>query len=485
MKKYVKPVWNNKTEISDKMVKWFEGRGITQPTLKRMKISEGLEWMPQTQKEVNTIQFPYIRDGEIVNVKFRDAKKNFKLVKDAEKIWYNYDNMNSVVVIVEGEMDVLSFVEAGVGSCISVPNGANNFNFGTLNPDKVIIAVDNDEPGSKLKAELIRRFGAEICSVIDWGEFKDANEFLVKRGKMALSAMINKAKDVPVSGVMTADMFYPELVDLYQNGLRPGKKTRHNKLNELITFETARLMTVTGIPGCGKSEFVDELLVQLSTLHGWRAGFFSPENFPIQLHISKLIAKLAGTWMDRLSIEELDKFSEMVRDSFYWVMPDDEYHLDVILEKARYLIRKYGIKIFVIDPWNMLEYTAPNNLTETQYISKCLTQISNFARQNNILMIIVAHPKKMEKNSDGFWDVPNLYSINGSAHFFNKTDYGVTVFRTESDDVEIHVQKVKFRHLGQKGYVTMKNSKFSGRYYEIGSVDYELNQPFKQKEIDF
>ena len=36
---YVKPEWSNNTELSDKLVKWFASRKITQKTLIRNKIT--------------------------------------------------------------------------------------------------------------------------------------------------------------------------------------------------------------------------------------------------------------------------------------------------------------------------------------------------------------------------------------------------------------------------------------------------------------
>src|ERR1035437_4851561 len=116
IKPYVKPEWKNNTELSDKVTKWFEGRGISQFTLRMMKITEGTEWMPQTKKPENTIQFNYFRNGELINIKYRDGAKNFKLVKDAERIFYNLDSchISKDIIIVEGEIDCLSFVEVGL-----------------------------------------------------------------------------------------------------------------------------------------------------------------------------------------------------------------------------------------------------------------------------------------------------------------------------------------------------------------------------------
>ena len=75
--------------------------------------------MPQTGKTENVIKFNYFMGDQLINVKYRDGRKNFKLYKGAEKVFYN---INSIIgyeycVIVEGEMDVLALHEAGYYKC--------------------------------------------------------------------------------------------------------------------------------------------------------------------------------------------------------------------------------------------------------------------------------------------------------------------------------------------------------------------------------
>jgi len=200
---YVKPEWVNNTNLTDNVIKWFEGRGISQPTLQQLKVSEGVEWMPQTGKNENTIQFNYFINDELINIKYRDGRKNFKLVKDAEKVFYNLDSIvnNDTCVIVEGEMDVLAYVEAGVHNVVSVPNGAtlNRLNLDYLdncieyfeNKSKIILALDQDEPGQNLQAEFIRRFGAEVCYTASFNTHKDANDFLIDMGPSMLRRTID------------------------------------------------------------------------------------------------------------------------------------------------------------------------------------------------------------------------------------------------------------------------------------------------------
>ena len=196
---YVRPQTPDQfNEVSTNVETWFGTRGISKQTLSDLQVTEGSEWMPQTTKNENTIQFNYFMGDQLINIKYRDGRKNFKLYKGAEKVFYN---INSVVgydwcVVVEGEMDVLALHEAGVKNAISVPNGAtlnsNNLDYLDNCIDylddkvKIVLAVDADEAGQALRQEFIRRLGAEVCFLVDFNGQKDANEYLVENGAAAL-----------------------------------------------------------------------------------------------------------------------------------------------------------------------------------------------------------------------------------------------------------------------------------------------------------
>lgn len=104
-------------------------------------------------------------------------------------------------------------------------------------------------------------------------------------------------------------------------------------------------------------------------------------------------------------------------------------------------------------------------MNETNYISQTLDKFTNFAQKYDVLFFLVAHPRKMSKDASGQFEVPTLYDINGSANFYNKTDYGITVQRNkEAGTVGVYVQKVKFKHLGETGNATFKYNINNGRY---------------------
>ena len=272
-KVYTKPEWHNNVLISDRAVKWFEDRGISQRTLIKMRISEGSEWMPQTSKVENTIQFNYFINNELINIKYRDGRKNFKLVKGAEKVFYNIDSTvgHDYVVIVEGEMDALSFVDAKIDSVVSVPNGAtlNRLNLDYLDncieyfddKSKIIIAVDQDEAGQNLQQELIRRFGAEVCYTINFNDCKDANEYMLRYGDTMLKRLVDTASPVPLENVVTLKDVNDELQEFIHEGFKPGYQVGLNNFDSIFSTYTGQFITVTGVPSSGKSDFVDRMVV--------------------------------------------------------------------------------------------------------------------------------------------------------------------------------------------------------------------------------
>lgn len=480
-KVYAKPKPRVTPPLEPRALKWFkEVRGISEKTLVDMKITEGPEWMPQKNGIANTVQFNYYKNGELVNTKFRTGDKCFKFTKDCEILPYNIDNIKDekTCIITEGEMDTLSFWEIGHHNCVSVPAGGSNTAFDWLddymddyfaNKETIYIASDTDNVGVHLKNELIRRFGPERCKVLDYGkDCKDANEALTKHGRDFLESCLKNAKDIKVEGVFSVKDFEQDLDSLFEHGLKQGYTIGFENFDKLCSFETKRLCVITGVPSSGKSEFIDEIAERLNMRYGWRFAFFSPENMPLQYHAAKLIEKFTGKKFgahveNPLTDMEYKEVKEHLQEDFSFIAPSD-FKLDTILERAKYLVRKRGIKCLVIDPYNRLE-DEQGYMSETRYISKILDKLQNFAQQEDVLAVLMAHPTKMPKDKDGKTMVPTLYDISGSANFYNKADFGLVVNRDRIKGVtEVQVQKVKFRHLGQNGSAFFKYNMTNGRY---------------------
>lgn len=484
---YAKPKDEALQNLSQKFIDWFKDRGISEATLKRNQISSGNEFMPVTGKEENVIQFPYFKNGEIVNIQSRARKKNFKLVKDAELIPYGYDDISSNIselIWVEGQIDKLSLEEAGFKNCVSVPNGAKS-KLDFLKPmqdilkpiQKFVIAVDNDTEGKKLETELIRRLGPEKCFVTKWPDgCKDANDVLVKHGKEKLKEYIDRAKPFPIEGIHEVSDVIDDIYEFYHDGAKGGVPVEWLSMRKYYSVRPSEWTLITGIPSHGKSEFVDALMIGLAESDDWKFGVCSPENLPLQQHIAKLIEKYSRKPFlqrsnTRLAIEDILPSCEWVEDHFSFILPpENDLTVDGVLKLAKTLVYRKGIKGLIIDPWNELDHSRPANLSETEYISKSLSKIRRFARTYKVHIWLIAHPTKMFKTTEGKYPVPTPYDVSGSAHWRNKADNCISVWRDlstpECRDVQIHIQKIRFKEVGKIGMAELEYDYYTGRYFD-------------------
>jgi len=448
-----------------KVEEWFKSRGINKQTLTDLRVGEGQEFMPQTGKQENTIQFNYYMGDQLINVKYRDGRKNFKLYKGAEKVFYN---INSIVgydtcVIVEGEMDVLALHESGIKNVISVPNGAtlNRNNLDYLDncidyfddKNKIIIAVDADEPGQMLQRELVRRLGAEVCYIIDFNGNKDANDFLIEHGAEALRDAVNRARPVPLENVSTLKDIEDELKDFVKNGFKPGFQIGLKNFDSIFSTYTGQFITVTGIPSSGKSDFVDQMVVGYNQLYGWKTAYASPENQPVYLHAHKLMRK---HWQDMPRVGDIggnkwQQVTDHVNDNYYFI-DMDKYNLDAVLRKGAELVKRKGIKCLVLDPFNKIRDTNAHSDDVNRYTMDYLAKIEAFCKKYDVLTFIVAHPTKMYKGQDGKIEEPTMYNIKGGGEWYDASYHGLLVHRDyDAKTTKVKVLKVKFQNLGENG----------------------------------
>lgn len=275
------------------------------------------------------------------------------------------------------------------------------------------------------------------------------------------------------------------LTAYYRDGLPKGETTGWKCLDEHYSVLGGQWTLITGIPGHGKSEWLDALMMNLAA-KGWVFSVFSPENQPHEMHLAKLAEKLvrkpfgAGP-TERIGPDELRGAVAYLDSHFRFIKPHPDLQVPniraVIDAGARFInendkvagrVQKYGI---VIDPWNELEHRRPQHQSETEYISETLSYVRQFAREWGVHVFIVAHPRILHRDKDGKRPVPTPYDVSGSAHWFNKADNCITVWRdtdpaTRTQDVKIYVQKVRFKHIGRSGEVTLKYDRITGIYTE-------------------
>jgi len=384
----------------------------------------------------------------------------------------------SDLVICEGEMDVLALAAAGIPA-VSVPNGAPaKVTDGKVDPkqdgkfsyvwdarelidkvQRVVFFPDNDEPGQALVEELARRIGRAKCWTVTLPE-KDANETLQKHGPEALREALGAAKALPLEGVYLPEDFNPQIINLYEQGVVKGASTGMPSLDKLYTILPGQLSVVTGLPGSGKSELIDQICVNIAMQKGWRFAVASFEN-PPSMHIAKLAEKVIGKPFfgdNRMSINERDAAMHFLNQHFVFLQSHDGAPSTVqsIIDRTKQAVMRMGVRGLIIDPYNYLQMDTDS---EHQAISKMLTDIVLFCKSHDIHAWFVAHPAKQLPDSG----VPKGQHISGSAAWFAKADMGVTVHR-RGDQTQVHVWKSRFKWIGAVGEIELLYDLPTGRY---------------------
>ena len=263
--------------------------------------------------------------------------------------------------------------------------------------------------------------------------------------------------------------------ELYEaGGLPRGTPVGWPSVDRLYTVGMGQWTLITGTPGSGKSEWLDAVMVNLAKREPWRFVIFSPENWPLELHHSKIIEKYTGKPFNpgptpRAEWDEVDDAEEWMKGKFLFAKPDRPDIVSILNDANNFASeedRKFGI---VVDPWNQLEHYRPLGISETEYVSQTLSAVIGWVRERGCHLWLVAHPAKLQRNKEGKLPVPTPHDVSGSAHFWNKADNCVTVWRDQAEGsqaVDIHVQKIRFKHIGRVGMTTLLYDRVTGRYAE-------------------
>jgi len=505
-----KPKTVNKELIST----FLSGRGIDLDAVSGFNIVSGTKYFNGSGDQP-AIGFCY---GENEAIKWRSVEgKNFTQDGAARSLWTRGELARggySTIVITEGEMDTLAITQALTRSgeavpddtmVCSVPNGAPSkfsnkkidasedkkfaYIWGAKdlieNAERIVLAADDDEAGEALLEEVSRRIGRAKCWKVEYPEgCKDANDVLMKHGEEALADLIASPTPMPLEGVYSADDYSDDVQFLYDKGLMGGISTGYKGVDNIYTVLQGQLTVVTGLPGSGKSQFIDNVMVNLARDNDWKWAVASFEN-PPALHIVKLSECYTGKpFFDgvnpRMNQGDLAGAKEFVNNHFAFLdsKDGDPTTIDSIIDRAKQAVMRLGVRGLVVDPYNYIAQSGGDN--EHQSISEMLTRMVQFARSHDLAIFFIAHPAKMRQNDNGTYPIPKGMHISGSAAWFAKADNGLTVHREEGH-VEIHSWKARFKWIGTVGSCNLTFDPISGRYQDEREDQWEIETPAEAK----
>ena len=479
--------------IGQAAIEFFQKRGIGLDTVEKLGIYTASQGQPDPDGAA--ICFPFFENGTSVNEKYRHAtEKRFHQRKGGRRTFWNSAILDEValtagakaLIITEGEVDALTAIECGFPHAVSVPDGApavrpgekatdlraidegaeqaGKFAFMWNNIDRLkrikrfVIATDNDPPGQRLAAELVRRLSESKCSFVVYpSDCKDLNDVLVKHGQDMVRQVLDQAKPYPVRGLHKI-RDYPDVDFQLFSTNWPG-------MDPYLHLWIGELVVITGVPNHGKSTFALNLVYNMAKLHGWGTVMCTPE-MQVKPHIQDMMRGIHGGTDDEVD-DFLQTYFSFIDDDPNTSERDYDVTLDWVLEKAEDAVLRDGVRILLIDPWNEIEHARGRNEMITDYVGRSLRKMKKFAKRFGLVVIVVAHPTK-DVWREGKTSIPSLYDIEGSAHWYNKCDLGLVLsvpdFSKVPSPTRVTVAKVRFQRTGRRGEVWMNYDRATYRF---------------------
>lgn len=471
---------------------WLDARGID-PELAakfglRSVVDHGMNWLA----------VPYVENGKTINHKYRviSDKTKQRMDSGAPLTLLNHDCLldqsldSQPLIITEGEWDFLATLTAGKRRVVSVPNGAPKEasddkkltegaryewfwrHEATLRRvKKVILAVDGDEPGKALAADLCRLFGPERCMFVTYPDHcKDPNDVALHHGHQALLEMLDAAKPYPIKGLYRAsDIPEQPQYTCYPTGVK--------EVDELFQVVPRTFTVMTGYAGQGKTSFLMWLIANLIRRQvSVTIASFETDVKPIFVRKLKAALILAGEYSqhsqddDQWAMALIEKHVHFILNN----VGDDDQSLGVeeVLDLARASVIQSGSRLLLVDPWNEMDHKRQSGESETDYTGRAIRMFKRFAKENDMAVWIIAHPSKPFQGK-GAATLPGLYDISGSANWANKADYGIVIQAKDREywTTTVACTKVRMGLPGKIGKIVVQFDPYKSSYAYYGEME--------------
>lgn len=466
--------------LNERHAELLQARGLDVELLVRLGV------VSSDRLDGDCVAIPFEADGQVVNWKFRtiSGEKRFTQEKGARKCFWNVDVLTDAslagqpLIIAEGEFDAVAAMQAGFLRVVSVPDGAPAQEAGendrgtkysyltevlTLLRDvrEIIICSDADAAGDNLLNDLAVRLGKARCKWVRYPQgCKDLNDALIAFGVKGVRETISRAQYMRVDGIYRMSELPPARV------ARPLEIGMAG-LSEHYNIRPGDFCVITGIPSHGKSSFVNEIACRMVERYGWSVAFASFEQAPQIDHRRNLRTYFNGRLVIHQTDEELQRADEWIDRNFSFIVPDedDDVTLAWTLERCAASIIQHGARLVVVDPWNEMDHIRPSDMSLTEYTGFAIKQFRKLARKYQVHLIVCAHPAKQRKGEDGKFQIPTLYDISDSAHWYNKPDVGIIVHREDQTKTIIRVAKSRYHdEIGVPGDINVIFNRGTNRY---------------------
>lgn len=289
--------------------------------------------------------------------------------------------------------------------------------------------------------------------------------------------------DGPLEDVIYLNDIFDDMLKDFHSGNQKGETTHFPGIDERFRWMRGEITIVGGIGNFGKSTMMLQLMLMKSLMDGYKWAIFSPEQYPPKFFYNQLIHAMVGKspykhHQNQMSEEEYRKAAEKINDKFFFIYPEKEMpSQDYINRKFVETMIKHNIDGCMIDPFNAIYRDRSTRMRDDQYLEDFFRVQKKFALENNVYMVIVAHPNSSIQKDErtGDYKTPRVYDFAGGAMWNNKADNIIMFHRPfynsqPQDSTSLFIsQKIKKKELnGTTGEAMLTYDVMKGRFYDDG-----------------
>lgn len=203
-----------------------------------------------------------------------------------------------------------------------------------------------------------------------------------------------------------------------------GYKCGIKSIDEIMRIDKQTLTTLVATPASGKSTFTNFYGYQMAKFNNWKTLYIAEET--PQDRQCRMLSILFD------SAAKASEFSVL----YDYDLSDWQDLLDMIKDAKE----TYGVDMVILDNFMMLKNLITGNDSETEKIGRALSALKKAAIDTDTAIILVAHPTKLLEGQE-----VTAYSVNGSANFFNISDYMFSLAVTDRENYETTIKVLKVR----------------------------------------
>jgi virE domain protein len=232
-----------------------------------------------------------------------------------------------------------------------------------------------------------------------------------------------------------------------------GYKCGLKCFDEIMRIDKQTLTTLVSTPCSGKSTFTNFYGYSMGVNHNWRTLYLASET--AKNDQAKKLSTLYNSY------QQASEHSIILEGALT--------NWEELLQAIKAAKEAYNIDMCIIDNMTMLKNLISGNESETEKIGRALSDLKQAAIDTDTAIILVAHTTKLTESQK-----VTAYSVNGSANFFNISDFmfSIEISDYEAKETTINILKLRDDAKGtMNGKCVLKYDTITRKYSDTDSTE--------------